>query len=258
MKYNNTVKNGIETNFDSIPIHASYKQLLIGPILIDAEEISKKIINDFHTLLNTKPIGVKFIFDEKLEINCKRPDEPIRFCQAINQVYKTSNNLLLKNEDISCLAARIALGFEDNPVALYECAKKLVETGKFKDEFSAIHILSGVPKLENKTSSILIFMNGIIPDIYVLKLNPRLFMRFIQAYQKAYSCLLRVNLTCVMPICGNCSVQPFVINDVCISFGCEDSRIFGDIDDNELVVGIPFSKARIILETLAEMNQITL
>jgi len=58
-----------------------------------------------------------------------------------------------------------------------------------------------------------------------------------------------------MPICGNCSAQPIVTNDVCISFGCDDSRTYGNIADNELVVGIPFSKVLMILESFTKMKQ---
>ena len=222
---------------------------------IAERENTNPLIEVFQTLLDTTPVGVKFYFDEEIDVECKRPDEPVRFCQAVDHVSKTSNNLLLSKGDISCPAARIALGFEDDPTVLIDCSEKLVEAGRFKNVASAMNALHSMQKIQRKTLSILLSRQNVAPDVYVLKLDPSHFMRLLQAYQREYDHALTVEITGVMPVCGCCSAQTFVTDSVCISFGYEDSREYGNISEDQLVVGIPCSMVAGMLKSLSEMSQ---
>ncbi len=223
--------------------------------LIDEREASNEIMKSFNELSHLTPVGIKFYFHEEEGMIYERPDEPIRFCQAVNYVLKTPRNLLLKKDDISCPAARIVLGFEDNEDILLECAEKLVDAGRFKDEASAIQVLLEVPTIRGNICSVLLSSTGILPDTYILQSNPSVIMRVVQAYQRAYAQPIRFDVTGVMPVCGNCAVRPYVTNEICVSFGCDDSRQYGDIPDSNLVMGIPFRKALAILQSLSEMKE---
>lgn len=223
--------------------------------LLDEGEASDEIMKSFNDLLHITPVGVKFNFHEEEDMNYERPDEPIRFCQAVDYVLKTSRSLLLKKEDISCPAARIVLGFEDDGDILVECADKLVDARRFRDEASAIQALSDVPTIKGEICSVLLSSTGILPDTYVFHSNPSVIMRVVQAYQRAYAQHLRLDVTGVMPVCGNCAVRSYLTNEVCVSFGCDDSRKYGDIPDDELVMGIPLRKTFSILQALSEMKE---
>jgi len=223
--------------------------------LIDEREASNEMMKSFNDLFHLTPVGVKFYFQKEEGTLYERPDEPIRFCQAVDYVLKTSRNLLLKKGDISCPAARIVLGFEDNEDILIECAEKLVDAGRFKDEATAIQVLLEVPTIRGEICSVLLSSTGILPDTYILQSNPSVIMRVVQAYQRVYAQSLRFDVTGVMPVCGNCAVRPYATNEICVSFGCDDSRKFGDIPNSNLVMGIPFRKALSILQSLSEMRE---
>jgi len=223
--------------------------------LLDEEEASDEIMKKFNDLLHLTPVGVKFNFHEEERMIYERPDGPIRFCQAVDYVLKTSRNILLKKEDVSCPAARIVLGFEDNEDILVECADKLVDARRFRDEASAIQALSDVPTIRGEICSVLLSLTGILPDTYVFHSNPSVIMRVVQAYQRAYGQHLRLDVTGVMPVCGNCAVRSYLTNEICVSFGCDDSRKYGNIPDDELVMGVPLRKALSILRALSEMKE---
>jgi uncharacterized protein (DUF169 family) len=251
MKYDD-IKNMLHENqHDSLfqPYTNSRREL------IDEKEASIEILKSFNELLHLTPVGVKFYFHKEAGTICERPDEPIRFCQAVDYVNKTSRNLLLKKDDISCPAARIVLGFKSNEDILIECADRLVDSGRFKDEASAIQVLSDVPRIRGEICSVLLSSTGILPDTYILQSNPSVIMRVVQAYQRVYAQPLRFEVTGVMPVCGNCAVRPYVTNEICVSFGCDDSRKYGDIPDSNLVMGMPFLKAVSTLRSLAEMRE---
>lgn len=251
MKYDDIKNKSHENQHDSLFQPYTNSRLE----LIDEEEVSKEIMKSFNELSHLTPVGVKFYFDIETDTIYEGPGEPIRFCQAVDYVLKTSKNLLLKKDDVSCPAARMVLGFEDNKHILIECADKLVDAGRFKNKASAIQVLSEVPRIRGKTCSVLLSSTGILPDTYVLQSNPSVFMRVIQAYQRVYAQPLRFDVTGVMPVCGNCAVRPYVTNEVCVSFGCDDSRKYGDIPDSMLVTGMPFLKAVSTLRSLAEMRE---
>jgi uncharacterized protein (DUF169 family) len=222
--------------------------------LMDEVGISNKITKAFKELLHLAPVGVNFYFSEDVDIDSERPVEPLRFCQAVERIQQTSRNMLLTKEDISCPAARVVLGFEENDRILTDCAAKLVEARRFNDEGSAIQALMDVPRIRGKTRSVLLSTSGVLPDVYVFYLRPVELMQVVQAYQRVIVQPIRLNVTGVMPVCGNCTVRPYVTNEVDMSFGCEDSREYGGIPDDKLVLSMPFLKAVSTLRSLAEMR----
>jgi uncharacterized protein (DUF169 family) len=219
----------------------------------EREDLSDRIRKSFHELLDLTPVGVNFYFGS-VEASYERPDEPISFCQAVDRVMKSSRNLLLKEEDLSCPASKMVLGFENHRGTLFECARKLVDARRFPSEGSAVQVLSDVPQMRGEISAVLLSVSGVVPDVYILYLPPIGFMRILQAYQRAHARPLILSVTGVMPVCGGSAVRPYVTNEVSISFGCDDSRNYGGISDSEMVLGVPFGKAASILKDLAEMK----
>ena len=208
--------------------------------------------DDLQKAFNIKLVGVNFNFNE-VNGDYPQPHEPIRFCEAV-KLAQTSGDILLKKEDISCPAARAVLGFEIKDHILMECAEKLVDAKRFKDVDSAFQVLSDVPKIRGSTSSVLLSTSATSPDVYVAYLSPVEAMQILQAHQRVFLQPLRVDITGVAPICGGCAVRSYITNEVCISFGCDDSRTHGGISDNMLALGIPFRKAVTLLRSLKEMK----
>lgn len=202
--------------------------------------------------LNVEPVAVKFNFSENASADM--PNEPLKYCEAVSRVMKTSKRMLLDCEHISCPAAKEILGFITcNQCKLGECVKELVEKGMFANEEHATKALTSIPKLKMKTQSIVLSTNEKMPDVYIFYLRPREFMKIVQAYQRVRGEELKLDLSGVMSVCGNCTVKPYLTNKVCVSFGCNDSREYGGIMDDRLVVGLPPKTAAVIMHSLMEM-----
>jgi uncharacterized protein (DUF169 family) len=56
-----------------------------------------------------------------------------------------------------------------------------------------------------------------------------------------------VKLSSFMALCGNVLAGAHTSRQPCFSFGCPDSRKFGGIEEDTLVVGIPSCLARTLL-----------
>ncbi|MDD2665741.1 MAG: DUF169 domain-containing protein [Methanocellales archaeon] len=203
--------------------------------------------------LNVGPVAVKFNFSEKNK-SADIPSKPLKYCEAVSRVMKTSKSMLLDCDHISCPAAKEILGFmECNQCKMGECVKELVEKGMFANEERAIKALMSIPRPTRKPHSMSLSTNEMMPDVYIFYLLPREFMKIVQAYQRVTGEELKLDLSGVMSVCGNCTVRPYLTNKVCVSFGCNDSREYGGITDDRLIVGLTPKVAATIMHSLMEM-----
>ncbi|MFX1538044.1 MAG: DUF169 domain-containing protein [Promethearchaeota archaeon] len=198
--------------------------------------------------LNVRVVGVTFDFQGTLQ---GEEIEPMRYCEAVNKVMQNSSTVLLRARSISCPAARKILGFiQDGQQQMQVPIKELVEEGRFKDETTAYAALNACPRLDQSPKAVLLSREYSDADVYVFHITPLEFMKLMQAYQYLYGQEAHVDISSVMPVCGNCSVRPFVTKTMGISFGCNDSRQYGGITNDKFVVGLPARYMREICEAL--------
>jgi uncharacterized protein (DUF169 family) len=211
------------------------------------------ILEISNVYLNGVPVRCKFNFrDVKNE---DKPSEPLRYCEAVKEVLNSSKRMLLDSECISCLTAKEILGLADCKGGKMDgCLKELVDKGAFQSKESAQKALSDVPWMIKKPKSITLSLDEEKPDVYLFYLRPKEFMRVVQAYQRVEGDELRLEISSVMPICGNCTVRPYVTKKIGVSFGCDESRRYGGIPEDKFVVGITPENIERIFQSLLGME----
>jgi uncharacterized protein (DUF169 family) len=58
---------------------------------------------------------------------------------------------------------------------------------------------------------------------------------------------MKVELSGFAAVCGNVAVKAYVTRRISLSFGCEDSRQYGGVPRDRLIVGIPYAQAHKLL-----------
>jgi uncharacterized protein (DUF169 family) len=102
----------------------------------------------------------------------------------------------------------------------------------------AASIVQGLPRME--VPPIAIGLNGVeSPDVIVACLQPQQFMRLLEVYQGVFGEILKADLSGYAAVCGNVAVKAYITEKIALSFGCEDSRQYGGISRDRLIVGIP-------------------
>ena len=185
----------------------------------------------FQDHFGLKGVGVKFYTDE-IETSNFQILREIRFCQAVR--IARDKPVLLDKDSIICKGARYALGFED------EAKEAIVNVIKLKRGISkeiAEQLVENIPRIKNSPYKY-IGLNVDEPDILIFYINPIRFMELLKIYQRTGNSL-EVKLSSLTAMCGDVAVQTYLTKKICISFGCDDSREYGDVVDEELVVGIP-------------------
>jgi uncharacterized protein (DUF169 family) len=87
---------------------------------------------------------------------------------------RTSRDMLLNGENISCPAAKGTLGSTRiERCAVGECLKEFVKEGMFLSEEAAFRALMGIARMGRRPRYILISTHTTSPDAYVFHLSPK-------------------------------------------------------------------------------------
>jgi len=66
-------------------------------------------------------------------------------------------------------------------------------------------------------------------------------MKLLRRWQAVLGKTLLAEVSSAMAVCGSVVVRAYLTGQVCLSFGCPDSRTYGAIGRDRLVVGLPLS-----------------
>ena len=158
---------------------------------------------------------------------------PMRLCEAIKE--SITMPIVLTRHLVNCLGARRSLGWtttEDDNIA-----RKMVETTGIKPDI-ARKVITKTPRLNGKINAVLIGTNK-SPDIVVSYAQPEAAMRLVRRWQQVYGTDLDLETSSVMAVCGSVAVRAYTTGRICLSFGCPDSREYGAIGRDRLVIGLP-------------------
>ena len=195
-----------------------------------------KIVDEFQITFGSRWTGVKFFFGDPPAGERYFPKET-RFCEAIGRSW-SSNNLLARG-CINCMGANYVFGWEEN------IRDKVIENFQRKRNISlkdATSIVKGLPKME--VAPIAIGLNGEeTPDLLIDYVQPQQFMKLLNVYQRVFGDKLKVELSGFAAVCGGVAVKAYLTKRISLSFGCEDSRQYGGISRDRVIVGIPYALA---------------
>ena len=81
------------------------------------------------------------------------------------------------------------------------------------------------------------------PDLFIIYMKPSQLMTMMHLYS-VYRIQPVISTYSMLSMCGNVFANSYINKAISISFGCPDSRKYGDVYDNELVIGITYQLAK--------------
>ena len=188
-------------------------------------------IEQFQDYFSTTAVGVTF-YANGIDTSKIQFLKDVKFCQAVKLA--RDQQVFLDKDSIICKGARYALGFDEGTKGEIINAIK-IKRGVTKE--IAEQLVENIPRITNARYRY-IGLNVEDPDICIFYMTPKGFMEFLRAYQKTGNAL-EVKLSSITAMCGDVAAQTLVTKKICLSFGCDDSREYGEVADSELIVGIP-------------------
>ena len=177
-------------------------------------------------------IKVKF-YKQKPHLKKAKRLTNVRFCEATKEAI--IQPVILDKESISCPGAQYAFGWRSDykNELLNSCQeKRKTQEGIVKS------MLSRIPSLEDSFNYIGLNTEG-EPDLVMSYMVPEEIMNLIKLYHNHQGDNLDVSLNTMMSICGGIAVRTYLEKNICLSFGCDDSRRYADMRRENLAIGIP-------------------
>lgn len=170
-------------------------------------------------------------------------NRPMRFCEAIAEA---RNGPIILTEDLaSCVGSRQSFGWNSN-----ESVADHVSEKSGMDLAYAQNIVTATPHLDGSVSAIEIGTHE-NPDVMISFEQPESAMKLINMWQRFNGQDLKADISTFMAVCGSVAVRAYLTGTICLSFGCPESREYGNISRDRLVVGVPFP---LIKELVSSMN----
>ena len=165
----------------------------------------------------------------------------VRFCEALVRAKTTS--VMVTPSSISCPGANFAFNWNEqsDQKIIDECKKKRNVSEDFLKS-----LLGNIPKLDTYFPAIGLNIDD-CPDVLISNMQPAQVMRLLYLYQNQTGKDAYVDVSSLMSICGNIAVRSFLTKQISISFGCYDSRLYGNIERDRLVVGVPYALIKVFL-----------
>lgn len=168
------------------------------------------------------------------------PSKNMRFCEAVN--YSFNIPLLLKSSSLSCKGSQRSMG-------LHKSDKELIShiSNESKiSEHTISEVLQDIPTFEKPVVNIYLGIQAemediILPDMFILQIKPKETMDLIKQYIFKINAIPIIKPYPFLSVCGNILVRSLKQKQMCISFGCPESRRYGGVDDDNVIVGIPYS-----------------
>ncbi len=191
-----------------------------------------------------KWVSIKFL--EHIPPNLTlMPADTIRFCEAVARV--AEGERILTRKTVCCAGAQRCFGWLED--AERELARDLAEKLDVSTA-NAGKALADVPILPERFDAVWVGTDT-APDVYVAYVRPETAMRIVRSWQRLYSESLPIKVSGIMSVCGSAVVNSYVNHSISLTFGCPDSRRYGGIRPEQLVVALPAD----LLKTMRELTE---
>lgn len=181
--------------------------------------------------------GIKLSYDGAC---VNMPSKKMRFCEAVNHSFNIP--LLLKNSSLSCKGSQRSMGLLNSDKELINHISNESKIPEHTISEALLDIPVFEKPVENIYLGILPEMEDIIsPDMFILQIKPKATMELIKLY------ILKINAVPIikpypfLSVCGNILVGSLKQKQMSISFGCPESRRYGGVNDDNVIVGIPYN-----------------
>jgi uncharacterized protein (DUF169 family) len=176
------------------------------------------------------------------------PKTNMRFCEAVSRAGE--REWILTPERVCCQGAQRCLGWLQG--AERELAWRLA--GKMGTSVAlARKAIGRVPVLPGGFEAVWVGSDT-APDVYVSYMLPETAMQIVRSWQRVFGEPLSVQVSGVMAVCGSAVVNSYVNHALSLTFGCPDSRRYGGIRAEQLVMAMP-ADVRERMEELAGASE---
>ncbi|MCQ1534170.1 hypothetical protein FTO70_00345 [Methanosarcina sp. KYL-1] len=223
---------------------------------MDYAEIAEKLVKFLD--LRYEPVAVKVIKKgELIPEGYEVPEKNLRHCQSIMKARK-GESFVIPADKHACVVGASSLGLIPTPekVASGEFHHNL---GMFDSVEAAAEMVAKRPAFEpeSRIATVVGPLKDakVEPDVVILVDRPETVYWIIPASTYFRGGRVNFSSAAFQATCADTTILPTLSGDINVSLGCFGCRKATDIENDEMLIGIPFNKIEEIVQALEKIYE---
>lgn len=202
--------------------------------------------------LSGSPVAVKLARSrEDVPAGIPEAKEVVRHCQMVNMARRDGAIFYAPADKHQCNGGAWALGLREITPSL-QSGEHYFKLGKFESMPACRRTMDRIPHLRPGETYATVYAplekTPFDPDVVIIVTNPRNMLKLAQAALFRLGGRIISSMAGIQSVCSDATAQPYLSGTANISLGCDGSRKFSGIVDEEMVMGFP-------VEMLTELGE---
>jgi len=204
----------------------------------DASESMKKILG-----LKGSPVALKLASSkEEIPAGMQELDKTIRHCSMVNLARSEGKIFYATSGKHECNGGAWALGLRDITPTL-KTGEFYFKLGKFNSAAACKRTIDNVRHLNPGDTFATLYSplekTPFVPQVVLIVTNPRNMLKLAQSTLFNVGGRIHAEFAGIQSVCSDATAQTYLNGKPNFSLGCDGSRKFSGITDDELVMGFP-------------------
>ncbi|MCX6692967.1 MAG: DUF169 domain-containing protein [Methanomicrobiales archaeon] len=205
--------------------------------------------------LTGSPVAIRFL-QSREEVPAGVPEQQgeLRHCQMVNLARKEGKVFYAPSERHLCAGGAWALGIRPISTSL-RTGEFYFKLGKFASYAASMRTIKRIPHVEEGTTYATLYAplekTPVPPHVVLVIAPPRVMLKIAQSALFRTGGRITSTFSGIQSVCADTTAQTYLTGVVNFSLGCDGSRRFSGISDDEMVVGIPAELLGEVVEAVA-------
>ncbi len=193
--------------------------------------------------LKGSPVAVKLAKSKEAIPEGVRPiDATARHCQMVSKARLDGEIFYATADKHVCMGGAWALGLKELTRSL-RTGEFYYKLGKFESWAACMRTIQQVPHVPELETYATVYAplekTPFDPHVVLIIAEPRTMLKLAQATLYRLGGRIESSMSGIQSVCADVTAQPYLSGRVNYSLGCDGSRRFSGIEDEEQVMGIP-------------------
>jgi uncharacterized protein (DUF169 family) len=193
--------------------------------------------------LATSPVAIRLATGkEDIPAGMEKLEGTIRHCQMVSLARKEGRVFYATVENHECMGGSWALGLRPITDTL-KTGQFYFRLGKFESTAACKRTIDSVPHVESGTTYATLYAPlekaAFSPHAILIVAPPRVMLKLAQATLFRLGGRINAEFSGIQSVCSDATAQVYLTGRANYSLGCDGSRKFSGIEDQEMVMGFP-------------------
>jgi len=196
--------------------------------------------------LKGSPVAIKLATGkEDIPEGMEKLDGVFRHCKMVSMARNEGRIFYSTVENHECIGGAWALGLREL-TDQYKTGHFYFDRGKFESTASCVRTIQTTPHVESGATYATLYAplenTNFSPHVVLIVACPKVMLKLAQSSLFQVGGRIFPEFSGFQSICADTTAQPYLTGKVNFSLGCDGSRRFSGIEDDEMVIGFPVER----------------